>query len=987
MTALQIKNILKNRRGELATVVALIGLGIVTVGIIAGRQLAKTGPQDTSKAANTVTWIGQTTGQVCNISSDPETGTGIFESYSGSNCDQTMLGYTTSSAPCDSAGSGICYRVYGTSTQVNRNSKRQIKPSQLACETANNVNFYVTNKYELCKPETNTPTPDPNPCIDSDGGQKFTIPGYVTKGNAKSLDNCGLFGEVNEMYCKNNNFASVTGICTVSGCSTDPKTGAGYCGSLPTRTPTKTPTKTPTRTPTSQPPSVGPCSPAFTADSPASGSILQLGSTLKWNGCNSAVDGYQLKFSYSGGGGGTTAVSGTSFTFDVNNKPASINIGESFGIEVRACTSQGCQTATPYSNKRTYWWRVKSTPTPTPDEKTICSTGGGTWNNFFRNSCVDSCEYAANPGMNCNQVITPGCDCGPSKCWDSRAKFCKANPVPPITHVVPSHTPTPTPTSQPPSVGPCSPAISSPGEGSILDIGSEIKWNECASAKDGYQLNWSYSPTGGSNTAIANSPFIFSQSNKPGGIDPGESFGVQVRACTSLGCQTATPWSTKRTYWWKVKSTPTPSPTPGSACSAPVLNGSAICTSTGEVVATWTWNNVYGATQYTFQRTQGTTFTVPFESVVVYPPNHSIQRTLPANTVWRGRVRVSASNQCSIATTPNWSNVIAIGPCGAATLTPTKTPTPTGIPGGGGTPTRTPTPTPGGVCIAPVLSTSGACGSNNNQMGVTWKFTKVQGAYEYRFQRDNNADFLSPEKSIILNSTTNTVTETLPGGQQWRGRVRVLVAAQCIAPSAWSNVMAIGPCGTATLTPTTTPTPSPIGGGSCKTNSRSCTASSQCCSGFCNSSGVCRNPVNTPTPSPTGGTTPPPTATNTPNCRSGGQTCSSTNICCSGLACNSNNVCRSPNVTSTPIPPSPTDGTTPPPGNCPAGDKGNLDCNIDGCIDTADYELFRQNFGSAVGSITVPAGQHTPDLVPDSANMIDTADYEILRANFGSCLP
>ena len=76
---------------------------------------------------------------------------------------------------------------------------------------------------------------------------------------------------------------------------------------------------------------------------------------------------------------------------------------------------------------------------------------------------------------------------------------------------------------------------------------------------------------------------------------------------------------------------------------------------------------------------------------------------------------------------------------------------------------------------------------------------------------------------------------------------------------------------------------------------------------------------------------------------------------------------------------------TPPVSECPRGPEGNLDCDTMGCVDTADFELFRQAYGKTVGEISVPAGQHTPDLVTDSFNMIDTADYEILRANFGSC--
>lgn len=71
---------------------------------------------------------------------------------------------------------------------------------------------------------------------------------------------------------------------------------------------------------------------------------------------------------------------------------------------------------------------------------------------------------------------------------------------------------------------------------------------------------------------------------------------------------------------------------------------------------------------------------------------------------------------------------------------------------------------------------------------------------------------------------------------------------------------------------------------------------------------------------------------------------------------------------------------------CPAGPKGNLNCSLDGCLDTADYELFRQAFGKSVSQIVAPAGQYSPNLINDAGNLIDTADYEILRSNFGLCL-
>ena len=73
---------------------------------------------------------------------------------------------------------------------------------------------------------------------------------------------------------------------------------------------------------------------------------------------------------------------------------------------------------------------------------------------------------------------------------------------------------------------------------------------------------------------------------------------------------------------------------------------------------------------------------------------------------------------------------------------------------------------------------------------------------------------------------------------------------------------------------------------------------------------------------------------------------------------------------------------TPP---CPRGEVGNLDCSTDSCIDTLDFELFRQAYGLTLAEINVPLGQATPDMVVDALDQIDTADYEIFRANFGTC--
>lgn len=81
---------------------------------------------------------------------------------------------------------------------------------------------------------------------------------------------------------------------------------------------------------------------------------------------------------------------------------------------------------------------------------------------------------------------------------------------------------------------------------------------------------------------------------------------------------------------------------------------------------------------------------------------------------------------------------------------------------------------------------------------------------------------------------------------------------------------------------------------------------------------------------------------------------------------------------------SPTAGPTTA-GSCVRGALGNLDCSTDGCIDTSDFELFRQGYGHLASSLSVPSNHHTPDLIVDSTGYVDTADYNILFQNFGTC--
>ena len=66
-------------------------------------------------------------------------------------------------------------------------------------------------------------------------------------------------------------------------------------------------------------------------------------------------------------------------------------------------------------------------PEPTDkesSEETLCREQGGNWKKF-PNSCVDSCQSVRNPDLQCLQVISEGCECGPDKCWTG--SICEEN--------------------------------------------------------------------------------------------------------------------------------------------------------------------------------------------------------------------------------------------------------------------------------------------------------------------------------------------------------------------------------------------------------------------------------------------------------------------------------------------------------------------------------------------------------------------------------
>lgn len=71
---------------------------------------------------------------------------------------------------------------------------------------------------------------------------------------------------------------------------------------------------------------------------------------------------------------------------------------------------------------------------------------------------------------------------------------------------------------------------------------------------------------------------------------------------------------------------------------------------------------------------------------------------------------------------------------------------------------------------------------------------------------------------------------------------------------------------------------------------------------------------------------------------------------------------------------------------CPGGEYGNLDCDPSGYVGTADYQLFRYNFGQYLSDLIRYSGQYNPDLNRDGLNRVDTGDFEILRTHFGTMI-
>lgn len=71
--------------------------------------------------------------------------------------------------------------------------------------------------------------------------------------------------------------------------------------------------------------------------------------------------------------------------------------------------------------------------------------------------------------------------------------------------------------------------------------------------------------------------------------------------------------------------------------------------------------------------------------------------------------------------------------------------------------------------------------------------------------------------------------------------------------------------------------------------------------------------------------------------------------------------------------------------NCPRGNLGNLNCSLDGCINSLDLAIFIPAFGISTPQ-SIPQNQASPDLFEDNVSIVDSADFEILRQHYNTCL-
>lgn len=315
------------------------------------------------------------------------------------------------------------------------------------------------------------------------------------------------------------------------------------------------------------------------------------------------------------------------------------------------------------------------------------------------------------------------------------------------------------------------------------------------------------------------------------------------------------------------------------------------------------------------------------------------------------------------------------------TSQPTATPTLTLLPGV--SPSVTPTPT---ACPAMSAPTNLVYTFDTTTKDYIFTWDSVAGATFYKtFLRD-----LSGPSNI--SSQTSFPTYSIPLNRSHLYVFYVIPASASCGEGAISNylsVPAIPDSPTPMFTPTITPSPScipyptviacsysdspfvtnipcvqptlPTGLNYCPPPAN-CVVATNCAPGdtSCPStyyppgSIICPSP--SATPYPTTGTTDPPTATPTTLTPTDLPTATSTTL----------------TPTYTPIP-------------CPAGEKGNLDCSADSCINTADFELFRQAFGNDKNDSSLMLYPHTPDLFQDDSNIIDTADYQIFYSNFATC--
>ena len=155
------------QKGDVATVVTLVGLGIVTLGMLVARQLTQTGPRPFPEAQEVTTqtpgWFDPA-GKVC---SDTDSAKNYITYYTSLNCTDRKA-YNTVNLQgrqlCSKDGSGSCYKAKGDNRSFTAKSKK-IFPGGMCQNSTSTLPNNTFDNVATCKwiGTVSTPTPTKTP--------------------------------------------------------------------------------------------------------------------------------------------------------------------------------------------------------------------------------------------------------------------------------------------------------------------------------------------------------------------------------------------------------------------------------------------------------------------------------------------------------------------------------------------------------------------------------------------------------------------------------------------------------------------------------------------------------------------------------------------------------------------------------------------------------------------------------------------------------